>query len=567
MDNLKDVMDIFDSFDEQKNADYSERTLESLLCEIDGNIGGDEFKALAHEIALVAPQIKKSGTEKLFFSRCYLFSVNDGCGLETYLNQMASLVNKVGLSSSCGRFALTKLKKVNGRNDNLEDFADTLRQKAEEDNVCVDICDYISDVRTPAFRNVLLEISELCSSCIVVFRIPFVDKEVLSNVYRALNDVLFVREVSFPPYTTAQIDALAAKHLSDFGFKVAEDAWKGFNTRIREESSDGRFYGNDTVLKVVRELLYSKLLANASKKRVNKLITATDTQRLCKTVYIDDRSGEELLNSMVGVDAIKQRIYEIVSEIELARSTGRMTPCLHMQFVGNPGTGKTTIARIIGKIFKEKGILRVGEFIEHNGRDFCGQYIGETAPKTLSMCREAYGSVLFIDEAYSLYRGADSRDFGKEALDTLVAEMENHRSDMVVIMAGYTDDMEKMLRGNVGLRDRLPYKIEFANFTREQLYDIFASMCERQIKCDSEMLNDVRQYFLNLDKSFVESKAFSNARYVRNLYERTCAKAAMRAQLAGEKNVVLQREDFARAAADSEFANTTPKTRKIGFGN
>ena len=96
-----------------------------------------------------------------------------------------------------------------------------------------------------------------------------------------------------------------------------------------------------------------------------------------------------------------------------------------MQFIGNPGTGKTTVARIIGKMLREKGVLRIGDFHECAGRDLCGKYIGETAPKTASTCRDAYGSVLFIDEAYSLYRTEDAgRDYGREALDTLIAEME-----------------------------------------------------------------------------------------------------------------------------------------------
>ena len=164
-------------------------------------------------------------------------------------------------------------------------------------------------------------------------------------------------------------------------------------------------------------------------------------------------------------------------------------PCIHMRFVGNPGTGKTTVARIIGKILKEKGVLRIGNFYEYAGRDFCGRYVGETAPKTASICRDAYGSVLFIDEAYSLYRGDDnSRDYGREALDTLIAEMENHRNDFVVIMAGYTDDMDKLMAGNMGLASRMPYTIEFPNFTREQLYEIFESMSKPDSNTTSNCL-------------------------------------------------------------------------------
>jgi SpoVK/Ycf46/Vps4 family AAA+-type ATPase len=275
-----------------------------------------------------------------------------------------------------------------------------------------------------------------------------------------------------------------------------------------------------------------------------------------------------MLDKMVGGEAIRGRLEEIVSQIELAHKDKSMSaPCIHMRFVGNPGTGKTTVARIVGKILKEKGILRVGSFFEYAGRDFCGRYIGETAPKTSSICRDAYGSVLFIDEAYTLYRGEDNeRDFGKEVLDTLIAEMENHRSDFVVIMAGYTDEMNQLMKGNAGLASRMPYVIEFPNFTRDQLFAIYRSMMEEKFAYSDDLLPAVKEYFDSLPDAFLTSKEFSNGRFVRNLFERTWAKAAMRCQLAKITNVTLTKDDFVRSIADSEFKiNAVKKKRSIGF--
>ena len=124
-----------------------------------------------------------------------------------------------------------------------------------------------------------------------------------------------------------------------------------------------------------------------------------------------------------------------------------------MRFVGSPGTGKTTVARIIGQILKQEGILRKGGFFEYKARDLVAEYIGQTAVKTSTICRDAYGSVLFLDEAYSLYEGSNyENDYGKEAITTLVSEMENHREDMLVIMAGYTDEMDHLMKANPGLR-------------------------------------------------------------------------------------------------------------------
>ena len=183
------------------------------------------------------------------------------------------------------------------------------------------------------------------------------------------------------------------------------------------------------------------------------------------------------------------------------------------------------------------------------------------------MCRDAYGSVLFIDEAYSLYRGDDNnRDYGREALDTLIAEMENHRSDLVVIMAGYTDDMDKLMKGNAGLASRMPYVIEFPNFTKEQLYDIFVSMVKQQFKYDDELLSVAHEYFDKLPDEVVNAKEFSNARFVRNLFERTWSKASMRCQLLGIKNITLTKDDFERSISDKEFTFIMKKKNKIGFG-
>ena len=540
-----------------------------VLNDIDNIISGDDFKTLAHEIALIAPQLEINGTQKIFVNQRYLFAINDGSGLDNYLNNLVYLVNELGICKLNRQIVNLKLQARQSSSDSRMDLLDKLGRKSGQYLACIDISEWMNEVNSVEFKEFLSSLKDTCDGSILVFRIPFVDKEVMNNIARALNDVMFIRALSFPPYTNEQIGQIAERMLKEYGFTMDAPAWKGFYDRIREESSDGRFYGEDTIAKVVGELLYNKQLSNAEQQVDSKQITQADTEKLCSVEFVDNVSGLEMLDKMVGTASIKQRIQEIISQIELVRQTPTLgNPCLHMRFVGNPGTGKTTVARIIGKILKEKNILRVGEFYEHAGRDFCGRYIGQTAPKTLSICREAYGSVLFIDEAYSLYRGDDNdKDFGREALDTLIAEMENHRSDMVVIMAGYTDDMNKLLRGNAGLSSRMPYTIEFPNFTREQLYEIFISMCKSAVPYTEEMLAEAKTYFLNMDEAYVTSKEFSNARFVRNLYERVCAKAAMRTQLAGEKQVMLAKEDFVRAIADKDFVVSKKKTSKIGFGN
>lgn len=549
---------------EETKIDWAEKVSSLVGCE--------EFKLLVKEITEIAPEIIKNKTFDIFSYQTYLFSINDGYGLSTYLKVFAALLSSLRIKNIKVDGAVIEEKLAPPKGDSLEPFVDVQRvlrhgRKGSAQLLCIDISEWINDLNSRLFKDFLVDVERHMEDFIIVFRVPFVDKEVLNNLRYSLNDLMFVKTISFPPFTKEEIQKFANAEFDRYGFRIDEMAWGGFHERIAEEKSDGKFYGLNTIKKVVRELLYSKQLTNARSGQTNLLIEKVDTDAICDDSFGKGLSGYELLDKLVGGQVLKARINEIIAQIELARKNADLqTPCIHMRFVGNPGTGKTTVARIIGKILKEKGVLRIGNFYEYAGRDFCGRYIGETAPKTASMCRDAYGSVLFIDEAYSLYRGDDNdKDYGREVIDTLIAEMENHRSDLVVIMAGYTDDMEKLMQSNAGLASRMPYIIEFPNFTRQELYEVFVSMLNNNFQYEDELLSKAKEYFDSISDEMMQSKAFSNARFVRNLFERTWAKASMRCQLENNGDVIITKSDFDRAISDKEFTLIQKKKNRIGF--
>ena len=549
--------------------EYSEPKGDALQ-KINALVGAEEFRSLAKEISDIAAEIKRTGTYEVFFNQCYLFSIGEGRGLTTYLTLLAQLIGELGLCKMSAN--PVREEKLSPFREEMEPFEDVMRTLGKGDKksvklLCIDISEWMDKTDNRYFKQFLRIVEKHSEEFIVVFRVPFVDKDILAEIRFSLNDLLNVRALSFPPFNRNEIKEFAEHELDRLKFSLTKTAWDCFFERISEEKSDGKFYGINTIKKVVKELVYCKQLQNARAKKTDTVIGKNEAKNICSGADDPKLSGFEMLSKLVGSESIKKRIEEIVAQIDLSlRDSSMERPCIHMRFVGNPGTGKTTVARIIGKILKEKGVLRIGNFYEYAGRDLCGRYVGETAPKTASICRDAYGSVLFIDEAYSLYRGDDnSRDYGREALDTLIAEMENHRNDFVVIMAGYTDDMDKLMEGNMGLASRMPYTIEFPNFTREQLYLIFESMVKGRFKSDKQLLAAAHAYFNVLPNEIIQAKEFSNARFVRNLFERTWAKAAMRCQLDGRQNIVLTKDDFEHASADKEFAFKAVKKTRIGF--
>jgi stage V sporulation protein K len=239
----------------------------------------------------------------------------------------------------------------------------------------------------------------------------------------------------------------------------------------------------------------------------------------------------EQLNQLIGLNQVKEFVREIYAWLEVGkrrRAAGLLAgqQVLHMVFTGNPGTGKTTVARILSRLFKEMGVLSKGHLVEVERADLVGEYIGHTAQKTRDHVRKALGGILFIDEAYSLARGGE-KDFGKEAIDTLVKAMEDYKNDFVLILAGYSREMERFLLANPGLPSRFPIRLSFPDFGLDELMEIAELMVkERQYRFSMAAAEKLR---LHLRREIAQQDAhFGNARYVRNVIEQAIRHQAVR---------------------------------------
>lgn len=230
----------------------------------------------------------------------------------------------------------------------------------------------------------------------------------------------------------------------------------------------------------------------------------------------DRKPNEECLDSLIGINEVKEEINKIVNYVAFCKKRNKKMPMLHMCFTGNPGTGKTTVARIIGEIFKERDILSTGRFVEIHGRDLVGRYVGWTAKEVQNQIRRAKGGVLFIDEAYSL--NADrSGSFEDEAITTLIKEMEDKRDDLCVILAGYSNEMEELIQRNPGFESRIQFYLNFPNYNEEELYEIFKKMAKKE---EYKLTNGAKTELYDNFKMAIDTPNFSNGRYVRNLYEK-----------------------------------------------
>ena len=311
------------------------------------------------------------------------------------------------------------------------------------------------------------------------------------------------------------------------------------NNQKGDEKSidDSNHYSQDSTLQKFKEGLKNSSSYNpdASEdsqgiKEENMEDTVSEAEEEKEEESLEDILAK--LNKLVGLENVKKDVNSLINLIQIRKireERGIKQPdmSLHLVFSGNPGTGKTTVARLLGEIYSKLGILSKGHLVETDRSGLVAGYVGQTAIKTQDMIKEAMGGILFIDEAYSLSAAKGENDFGQEAIDTILKAMEDNREDFIVIVAGYPKLMDDFLHSNPGLESRFNKHLNFEDYNPQELFDIFVSMEEgSSLKLDKKAEECLKGHFEDVYKCRGDN--FANGRYVRNIFEKVLSNQANR---------------------------------------
>lgn len=341
-------------------------------------------------------------------------------------------------------------------------------------------------------------------------------------------------EIVFEDYNPAELLEIFKQRVARVRCSIAPDLELALMNLFGElyERRD-RTFGNAGLVENLFNRMDELRSQRAIEQKCDRVLEPFQVADLPAEYRQESRKNEALLQELlqeldrtIGLHSVKKTIREIVdSQIanqrlwEAGMLIGNVVETRHMLFTGNPGTGKTTIARLIGRIFKALGLLRKGQFVEVNREKLVAGYQGQTAPKTKEAIKSALGGILFIDEAYALSRAGAGDNFGKEAIDILVDLIEKDRGSLVVILAGYSREMEQFMDANSGMASRIPYKIEFPDYNGEELNQIFLSMCQGDgWICPPDVSARLQEVFRAAYQN--RGRNFGNGRDVRNFYEK-----------------------------------------------
>lgn len=403
------------------------------------------------------------------------------------------------------------------------------------------------------------------------------EPETVSAVFDSVPqlEALFPRRMILTDLPPETLESLFLDELRSSGYRLSTDALAEFRQLVAMAPLDTVLINRNLVSAIAQQTLLrqaKRILSPDADPTVDpSLIEAGDVAMPAGLVASQEEKPltiEEVwssFSSLVGMAQPREEVRRLMAAARVqkwrqAHGLPGQEPSRHLVFLGNPGTGKTTVARLLGRAYGAVGLLKRGHLVEVGRADLVGQYVGHTAPKTEAVIKSALGGVLFIDEAYSLTQNTGN-DFGPEAIATLVQLMEVHRDELVVILAGYSDEMQGFLNSNPGLRSRFRQVFDFPDFTNNELVQIFERMVEGGGFIAEPAVIEV---FRQLLPSEPRAQSFGNARWVRNVFEETLVRQALRLDSEREPDETTLRTLIPTDVAVP--ASSTQDTKRLPFG-
>lgn len=361
----------------------------------------------------------------------------------------------------------------------------------------------------------------------------------------------------------SKLDALtdACGEITKLATAIVEEHNKGDTISLLKKISEAVDNPNYQIeVKRIAQLINSSLIEFYGYSTIKSICQSTTD------VADDTRTLQDLLdelNALVGLEKVKSKVqdlivYQKIQKMRREQNLHSAKNTLHLAFTGNPGTGKTTVARIVGRIYKQIGLLSKGHFVEVSRTDLIAGYQGQTALKVKKVIEQAKGGVLFIDEAYSITENDHTDSYGRECLTELTKALEDYREDLVVIVAGYTEPMNQFFESNPGLKSRFNTFIEFNDYSSNELDEILVSMCKKN---DYILTDEVKEkiHFYFEQQTSSKDKSFSNGRLVRNLFDDLVMNHARRVinvkNPGREELSTIKVEDFAFADYENDLSD------------
>lgn len=589
-DDIKD--DTADEGREKKEAMQEPQSYEDVMSELDQLIGLGQIKRKIHEysdyLRFVALRREKGFEESDRINLHAVFRGNPGTGKTTVARLLGKIYKELGLlkkghvhevdrgdlvAEFIGQTAPKTKEAIKKAKDGILfiDEAYSLARKDEDSK----------DFGREAIEVLLKELSDASDIAIIVAGYPEeMDVFLESNPGLKSRFNMYYDFADYVPQELMQIaEYTAAKKGVGFTQSAKDVLYKFLVDKYRDRD---KFFGNarmvNSMVDEAKMNLGLRIMKSSHPEKLTKeqlsTIEPTDLEKIMATskgMLADIPIDEELLKEsltklrrMIGLNKVKQDIDELVKLVRYYKSQGkdvRKAFSLHSVFSGNPGTGKTTVARILAQIYKALGILERGHLVECDRQSLVGGYVGQTAIKTSDLINKAIGGVLFIDEAYSLSDGGSS-DFGREAIETLLKRMEDRRGEFIVIAAGYTQNMDKFMESNPGLKSRFDKVFTFEDFNAEELFTVAVNqLAENNITPDAAASEHLKEYIDFMHRT--RDKYFGNGRSVRKVIEEAIRNQHLRLSEL-PKNKQTQKAIHTLTLADVEEFSTEIKPSTPG---